>query len=95
MSFHRLKFQCDNVEAQHEKTSRYESHRDIDSKALEAAKQLAAQRKVMLDAIVSELILKALRAEVPVLRRNGFPVFLATTGKLITLDGVKHAEVAA
>jgi hypothetical protein len=66
---------------------------DIDSTALEAARQLAAHRAQSLGSIVSELILKALRAEAPVQqRRSGFPVFAAPAGKTITLEDVKRAE---
>ena len=66
---------------------------DIDSTALEAARQLAAHRAQSLGSIVSELILKALRAESPTQqRRSGFPVFAAAPGKTITLEDVKRAE---
>ena len=67
---------------------------DIDSSALEAAKQMAAQRKQSLGTIVSELILKALCADAPVLRRNGCPVFAAAEGKTITLEDMKLGEQA-
>jgi len=65
---------------------------DIDQTALEAARQLAAHRAQSLGAVVSELILKGLRAEVPATRKAGFPVFANTSGKTITLDDVKAAE---
>lgn len=65
---------------------------DIDSSALEAAKQLAAHREQSLDTVVSELILKALCADAPVLRRNGFSVFSTAHRKTITLRTVKRAE---
>ena len=65
---------------------------DIDSTALEAARQLAAHRAQSLGAVVSELILKGLRAEAPTTRKAGFPVFASVTGKTITLDDVKAAE---
>jgi hypothetical protein len=68
---------------------------DIDSTALEAARQLAAHRAQSLGSIVSELILKALRADAPVQRRSGFPVFAAPPGKTITLEDVKRAEEEA
>ena len=65
---------------------------DLDSTALEAARQLAAHRAQSLGAVVSELILKGLRADAPASRRTGFPVFASSTGRLITLDDVKAAE---
>jgi len=65
---------------------------DLDSTALEAARQLAAHRAQSLGAVVSELILKGLRAEAPVTRKTGFPVFARVAGKAITLDDVKAAE---
>ncbi|HEY9067876.1 MAG TPA: hypothetical protein VIO33_23025 [Burkholderiaceae bacterium] len=67
---------------------------DIDSTALEAARQLAAHRAQSLGAVVSELILKGLRAEaLPTARKSGFPVFAnAASGTTITLDDVKRAE---
>lgn len=65
---------------------------DLDSSALEAARQLAAHRAQSLGAVVSELILKGLRAEVPATRKAGFPVFASKAGKPITLDDVKAAE---
>ena len=65
---------------------------DIDSTALEAVRQLAAHRAQSLGTVVSELILKGLRAEAPATHRGGFPVFGAHGGKPITLDDVKNAE---
>jgi len=65
---------------------------DLDSTALEAARQLAAHRAQSLGAVVSELILKGLRAEARATRKAGFPVFAGTAGKTITLDDVKAAE---
>lgn len=65
---------------------------DLDATALEAARQLAAHRAQSLGAVVSELILKGLRADAPPARRGGFPVFSAAAGKTITLDDVKRAE---
>ncbi len=65
---------------------------DIDNTALEAARQLAAHRAQSLGSIVSELILKALRADAPAQRKSGFPVFAALPGKTITLEDVKRAE---
>ncbi|HKX40611.1 MAG TPA: hypothetical protein VJO99_05600 [Burkholderiaceae bacterium] len=67
---------------------------DIDSTALEAARQLATHRAQSLGAVVSELILKGLRAEAPATgRKSGFPVFAkAPSGTPITLDDVKRAE---
>ena len=65
---------------------------DLDATALEAARQIAAHRAQSLGSVVSELILKGLRADAPPARRAGFPVFAAPAGKTITLDDVKRAE---
>ena len=65
---------------------------DLDNTALEAARQLATHRAQSLGSLVSELILKGLRADAPPARRSGFPVFAAAAGKTITLDDVKRAE---
>ncbi len=65
---------------------------DIDATALEAARHLAAHRAQSLGTIVSELILKGLRADPPVARKSGFPVFGVHGGKPITLEDVKSAE---
>ena len=65
---------------------------DLSPTALEAARQLATHRAQSLGTVVSELILKGLRAETPVARKAGFPVFAGAPGKTITLDDVKAAE---
>ncbi len=65
---------------------------DLDATALEAARQLAAHRAQSLGTVISELILKGLRADPPLARKAGFPVFAAAAGKTITLDDVKRAE---
>ena len=65
---------------------------DLDATALEAARQIAAHRAQSLGSVVSELILRGLRADTPPARRAGFPVFAAPAGKTITLDDVKRAE---
>ena len=65
---------------------------DLTPTALEAARQLAAHRAQSLGTVVSELILKGLRADAPPARKGGFPVFGASAGKTITLDDVKAAE---
>lgn len=65
---------------------------DLDSTALEAARQLATHRAQSLGSIVSELILKGLQAGAPAGRKGGFPVFGSAAGKPITLDDVKSAE---
>ena len=65
---------------------------DLDSTALEAARQLAAHRAQSLGSVVSELILKGLQAGVAVSLKSGFPVFGAAGGKPITLEDVKSAE---
>jgi len=65
---------------------------DLSPTALEAARQLATHRAQSLGVVVSELILKGLRAETPVARKGGFPVFAGVAGKTITLDDVKAAE---
>jgi hypothetical protein len=64
---------------------------DLSPTALEAARQLATHRAQSLGTVISELILKGLRADAPVSRRGGFPVF-AASAKTITLDDVKSAE---
>ena len=64
---------------------------DLSPTALEAARQLATHRAQSLGTVVSELILKGLRAETPVARKGGFPVF-AGGGKTITPGDVKAAE---
>jgi hypothetical protein len=68
---------------------------DTGSAVLDAAKQLAEQRKQSLDSIVSELMFKALRDCALLPRRNGFPVFPAASAKLILMEDVKRAERAA
>jgi hypothetical protein len=66
---------------------------DIDPKALEAARQLAAHRGQSLGAAVSELILKGLQGDAQHRRRGGFPVFPATpSSHPITLEDVRQAE---
>lgn len=65
---------------------------DLSPTALEAARQLATHRAQSLGTVISELILKGLRAEMPVARKGGFPVFASAAGKTITLDDVKAAE---
>ena len=65
---------------------------DLDSTALEAARQLAAHRAQSLVSVVSELILKGLQAAAPAGRKGGFPVFGSATGKPITLEDVKSVE---
>ncbi len=65
---------------------------DLDPNALEAARQLATHRAQSLGTVVSELILKGLRADAPARKANGFPVFTARAGKTITLDDVKAPE---
>jgi hypothetical protein len=65
---------------------------DLTPAALEAVRQLAAHRAESLGTVISELILKGLRAEAPPARKSGFPVFAVRGGKTITLDDVKTAE---
>ncbi|HEY9239901.1 MAG TPA: hypothetical protein VIP10_13750 [Burkholderiaceae bacterium] len=65
---------------------------DISPTALEAARQLATHRAQSLGTVVSELILKGLRAEAHAPTKGGFPVFASGVGKTITLDDVKAAE---
>ena len=65
---------------------------DISPTALEAARQLATHRAQSLGTVVSELILKGLRAETPIARKGGFPVFAGGVGKTITPGDVKAAE---
>jgi hypothetical protein len=66
---------------------------DINPAALEAARQLAHHRAQSLGRVVSELILKGLRADAPhVTRKGGFPVFSSPAGTTITLEDVKSAE---
>lgn len=66
---------------------------DLDPAVLEAARQLARHRSQSLGRMASELMLKGLRSEAPVTRRNGFPVFAAAPdSKPITLQDVQRAE---
>lgn len=65
---------------------------DLDSTALEAARQLAQHRAQSLGRVVSDLILKGLQGDAPVARTGGFPVFGHARGKPITLDDVHAAE---
>jgi hypothetical protein len=65
---------------------------DLSPTALEAARQLAAHRAQSLGTVISELILKGLRADAPPARKAGFPVFAGSADKTITLDDVKAAE---
>jgi hypothetical protein len=66
---------------------------DLESTALEAARQLAAHRAQSLGKVVSELILKGLQSDAKVRSKGGFPVFAGSAaGKPITLDDVKRAE---
>ena len=65
---------------------------DLSPTALEAARQLATHRAQSLGSVVSELILKGLRADAPTARKTGFPVFAGASGKTITLDDIKGAE---
>ena len=65
---------------------------DLDANALEAARQLAAHRAQSLGVVVSELILKGLRADALPALESGFPVFAAPAGKTITLEDVRRAE---
>ena len=66
---------------------------DIDAKALEAARQIAAHRGQSLGAAVSELILKGLQNEARLSRRSDFPVFQAQPDSPpITLEDVRRAE---
>ncbi len=66
---------------------------DLESTALEAARQLATHRAQSLGTVVSELILKGLQSDAKLRSKGGFPVFAGSaTGKPITLDDVKGAE---
>jgi hypothetical protein len=65
---------------------------DLDSTALEAARQLARHRTQSLGKVVSELILKGLQADAPTGRKSGFPVFSANRAKPITLEDIQRAE---
>jgi len=64
---------------------------DLDAGALEAARQLAAHRGQSLGKVVSDLVLKGLRSDLPTARRGGFPVF-AAGDKPITLEDIRQAE---
>jgi hypothetical protein len=64
---------------------------DLEAAALQAARELAAHRGQSLGKVVSELVLKGLRSDLPAARRGGFPVF-AAGAKPITLDDIKQAE---
>ena len=65
---------------------------DLDTTALEAARELAAHRAQSLGTVVSDLILKGLRADAGPELESGFPVFAASAGKTITLKDVRRAE---
>ena len=65
---------------------------DLDSTALEAARQLATHRAQSLGKVISELILKGLQSEASVVRKGGFPVFSAKGNRPITLEDVHAAE---
>jgi hypothetical protein len=66
----------------------------IDEDLLLAAKALAAQHKVSVGKIVSELMRKGLDAEAHIeTGRGGFPVFpVPPNARSITLEAVKEAE---
>lgn len=64
---------------------------DIDSDVLQAAKEIAAARNVTAGSVVSELLRKALTADVTrpdVVYRNGFPQ-IPTSGKIITVEMIE------
>jgi len=66
---------------------------DLDPTALEAVRQLAAHRSQSIGKVVSELILKGLRADAAAPTRSGFPIFAASPdAKPITLEDVRRAE---
>ena len=66
---------------------------DLDTTALEAARQLAKHRAQSLGKVVSELILKGLQSDARVRSKGGFPVFTGgAAGKPITLEDIKRAE---
>jgi len=66
---------------------------DLDSVALEAARQIAQHQGQSLGKAVSDLILQALRARAsaPSRRKDALPVF-STGTRPITLQDVKAAE---
>ena len=66
----------------------------IDDDLLLAAKALAAQRKVSIGKVISELMRKGLNAETRIEPgRGGFPVFpVPSNARPITLEKVKEAE---
>jgi len=53
--------------------------------------KIAAHRGQSLGKVVSELVLKALRSDLPTARRGGSPVF-AAGDKPITLEDIRQAE---
>lgn len=66
---------------------------DLESTALEAARQLATHRAQSLGKVVSELILKGLQSDARVRSKGGFPVFAGgAASKPITLEDIKRAE---
>lgn len=68
---------------------------DLDQELLVAAKKIAAARSQSLGTIISELALQGLhaRAERPIARRSGFPVFKVRKGAApISLEDVKRDE---
>ena len=66
----------------------------IDDDLFEAAKALAAQRKVAVGKVVSDLMRKGLQAETQIKTgKGGFPVFkVPENARPITLETVKAAE---
>jgi hypothetical protein len=75
-------------------TSHMRTTLSIDEDLLVAAKALAAQRKVSVGKIVSELMRKGLNAEARIeTGPGGFPVFpVPPHARPITLEAVKEAE---
>lgn len=66
----------------------------IDDDLLEAAKALAAQRKISVGIVVSDLMRKGMKAQAQVKTgKGGFPVFqVPPNARPITLETVKQAE---
>lgn len=66
----------------------------IDDDLLEAAKALAAQKRVPLGKAISELMRKGIQFRgTSKERRSGFPVFkVSANARAITLETVKRAE---
>lgn len=65
---------------------------EIDDDVLAAAQKLAAERRIPTDAVISELLRKALppSAQVPLRTKNGFPLLPTAGGTAVTSEMVRQ-----